>query len=226
MTSQRARPFVIAVDGPSAAGKGTLARRLAAHYGFAFLDTGLLYRAVGLRLIAAGEDPADPAAAAAAACRVTAAELGDPALRGEDVAQAASKVAAVPEVRRVLLGLQRAFAARPALAGGEPAPGIVLDGRDIGTVVCPAADVKIFVTASSEERARRRYKELLDRGDDAIYSRVLQDMKDRDHRDSGRAVSPMVPATDALVIDSTALDADAAFALAADLVDERRKRAV
>jgi cytidylate kinase len=219
------KPFVIAVDGPSAAGKGTLARRLAAHYGFAFLDTGLLYRAVGLRLLRAGQDPADAAAAAAAAALVTPAELGDPALRGEDVAQAASKVAAIPAVRQVLLRLQREFAAHPpVLAGGKPAAGIVIDGRDIGTVVCPAADVKIFVTASPEERARRRHKELLDRGENAIYARVLQDMKDRDSRDSGRAVSPLVPAADALVIDSTALDADAAFAAAVALVDERRRR--
>lgn len=224
MTGAGARPFVIAVDGPSAAGKGTLARRLAAHYGFAFLETGLLYRAVGWRLLAGGQDPADPKAAVAAATQITMADLDDAALRREDVAQAASKVAAIPEVRRQLLGLQRDFAARPTLPDGRPAPGIVLDGRDIGTVVCPDADVKIFVTASVEERARRRYKELLERGENAIYSRVLQDMKDRDNRDSGRVVSPMVPAADALVIDSTALDADAAFAAAVELVDERRGR--
>jgi cytidylate kinase len=218
------RPFVIAVDGPSAAGKGTLARRLAGHYGFAFLDTGLLYRAVGRRLLVAGQDPADPTAAAEAASQVTSADLGHQELRGEAVAQAASKVAAIPEVRRLLLGLQRELAARPpALADGRPAGGIVIDGRDIGTVVCPAADVKIFVTASLEERARRRHRELLDRGEIAIYARVLQDMKDRDSRDSGRAVSPMVPAADALVIDSTALDADAAFATAVALIDERRR---
>lgn len=225
MTASGPPAFVIAVDGPSAAGKGTLARRLAAHYGFAFLDTGLLYRAVGLRLLEAGQDPADPAAAAAAAALVTPADLDRPALRGEDVAQAASKVAAIPAVRQRLLRLQRGFAARPpALPGGRPAAGIVIDGRDIGTVVCPTAEVKIFVTASPEERARRRHKELLDRGENAIYARVLQDMKDRDSRDSGRAVSPMVPAADALVIDSTALDADAAFAAAVALVDERRRR--
>jgi len=225
MTAGAPSTFVIAVDGPSAAGKGTLARRLAAHYGFAFLDTGLLYRAVGLRLLRAGQDPADAAAAASAAALVAPADLADPALRGEDVAQAASKVAAVPAVRQRLLRLQRDFAARPpALAGGRPAAGIVIDGRDIGTVVCPAAEVKIFVTASPDERARRRHKELLDRGENAIYARVLQDMKDRDSRDSGRAVSPMVPAADALVIDSTALDADAAFAAAVALVDERRRR--
>ncbi|GIK98494.1 MAG: cytidylate kinase [Alphaproteobacteria bacterium] len=221
------RPFVIAVDGPSAAGKGTLARRLAAHYGFAFLDTGLLYRAVGRRLLDAGQDPADAAAAAAAAALVTSADLENGSLRGEAVAQAASKVAAIPEVRRVLLILQREFAVRPpALPDGRATAGIVLDGRDIGTVVCPAADVKIFVTASPEERARRRYKELLDRGEDVIYARVLQDMMDRDNRDSGRAASPLVPAADAHVIDSTALDADAAFAAAVALVDEHRRRKV
>lgn len=219
-------PFVIAVDGPSAAGKGTLARRLAAHYGFAFLDTGLLYRAVAQRLLRAGQDPQDPEAAAAAAARITPADLDDPGLRDEAVAQAASKVAAIPEVRQRLLGLQREFAARPPAVSGEgPAPGIVMDGRDIGTVVCPTADVKIFVTASLEERARRRHKELLERGEKTIYARVLQDMKDRDSRDSGRAAAPLVPAADALVIDSTALDADAAFAAALALVEAHRRRA-
>lgn len=223
MTPAKMAPFVVAVDGPSAAGKGTLARRLAAHYGFAFLDTGLLYRAVARRLLREGKDPTDAAAAAAAAAAIAAADLADPALRGEEVAQAASKVAAIPAVRQQLLRLQRSLAENPPpLPDGRPAAGIVLDGRDIGTVVCPGADVKIFVTASPEERARRRHKELLDRGEAAIYSRVLQDMKDRDSRDSGRAVSPLVPAADALVIDSTALDADATFAAAVRLIDQRR----
>lgn len=223
---QEGRPFVVAVDGPSAAGKGTLARRIAAFYGFAYLDTGLLYRATAGRLLRTGGDPADPAAAETAARAVGPAELADPGLRGEAVAQAASRVAAIPAVRRALLDVQRRFAARPpALADGRPAAGAVLDGRDIGTVVCPEADVKIFVTASVEERARRRHKELLGRGDEAIYARVLQDMTDRDARDSGRAAAPLVPASDAIVIDSTALDADAAFAAAVAVVDERRRRA-
>ncbi len=226
-----ARAFVVAVDGPSAAGKGTLARRLAARLGFAFLDSGLLYRAAALRLLRGGRDPGDAPAAAAAATAVEMADLGDPELRSEAIAQAASQVAAIPAVRQALLGLQRAYAARPpaipgAIPGAGAAAGIVIDGRDIGTVVCPDADVKIFVTASVEERARRRHKELLDRGDEAIYSRVLQDMKDRDARDSGRAASPLVPAADAIVIDSTALDADAAFAAALALVDDRRHKAV
>lgn len=225
MTASMAGPFVIAVDGPSAAGKGTLARRLAGHYGFAFLDTGLLYRATARRLLRQGQGPTDEAAAVAAAAQVTPGDLDASDLRGEEVAQTASKVAAIPAVRRRLLVLQREFAARPpALAGGKPAAGIVLDGRDIGTVVCPAADVKIFVTASPEERARRRHRELLGRGENVIYARVLQDMIDRDSRDSGRAVSPLIPAADAFVIDSTALDADAAFAAAVALVDERRRR--
>ncbi len=220
------RPFVIAVDGPSAAGKGTLARRLAAHYRFAFLDSGLLYRATALRLLRDGIDPDDAAAAEAAALTVVPADLAEPALRGDAVAQGASRVAAIPAVRQALLDLQRRFAAvPPPLPDGSPAAGAVLDGRDIGTVVCPRADVKIFVTASPEERARRRHKELLARGDEAIYARVLQDMKDRDARDSGRAASPMVPAADATVIDSTALDADAAFAAAVALVDARRRQA-
>jgi cytidylate kinase len=191
-------PIVIAVDGPAASGKGTLARRLAAHYGLHHLDTGLLYRAVGLRAL---REAMDPLAAAEA---LTLADLAEPALREDSAAQAASRVAVIPAVREALRGLQRRFA-------GEP-PGAVLDGRDIGTVVFPDAPIKIYVDATPEARAQRRHEELREMGLASIYSRVLQDMKERDARDRGRAVAPLTLAKDALVIDSSELDADQVFA--------------
>jgi len=204
--------MIIAIDGPAAAGKGTLARRLAARLNLAYLDTGSIYRAVGLKVLRAGGDPGDPAAAEAAARALTAEELfalqDDPDLRSEATGTAASQVAAQTAVRAALLEFQRTFAARPP--GG--AAGAVLDGRDIGTVVCPDADYKFFITASMEERARRRVKELRDKGIDVIESVVLQDMKDRDARDAQRAVAPLRPADDAIVVDTSELDADAAFA--------------
>ena len=196
----RGEPLVIAVDGPAASGKGTLARRLAAHYGLHHLDTGLLYRAVGLR---AERDALDPVVAAKA---LTMADLADPILREDGTAQAASRVAAMPAVRTALRALQHRFAAEP--------PGAVLDGRDIGTVVFPAAPIKIYVDATPEARAKRRHEELIGRGLASIYSRVLQDMRERDARDRGRTVAPLKPAEDALIIDSSALDADQVFALA------------
>jgi CMP/dCMP kinase len=208
------RAAVVAVDGPAAAGKGTLARRLAVDLDFAFLDTGLLYRATALHLQQAGGATEDAQAAEAAARRVCAADLDDPRLRDEAIAQLASAVAAISQVRTALLQFQRDFAAEPP--GGKP--GAVLDGRDIGTVVCPAAAAKLFVTASIEERARRRVKELRERGVEAIYGAVLQDMQDRDARDSQRRTAPLRPAGDALVLDTTGLDADAAFAKALDYV--------
>jgi cytidylate kinase len=201
--------LVIAIDGPAASGKGTLAKRVARAFGFAHLDTGALYRAVGISVIRAGGDPADAQAAARAARDLHPEDgiLADPALRTDDAAQAASKVAAVPEVREALLDFQRRFAETPP--GG--APGSVLDGRDIGTVVCPSADAKLFVTASVEVRADRRLKELRERGIPAIPSDVLEDMKARDARDSQRAVAPLRPAADAFVLDTSALSADQAF---------------
>jgi cytidylate kinase len=207
--------MIIAIDGPAAAGKGTLARRLADRFGLNYLDTGALYRAVGVAVLRAGGDPADPEAAAGAARSLDPAGLADPALRGEAAGEAASKVAAIPAVRAALLDFQRAYAARP--------PGAVLDGRDIGTVVCPDAQVKIFVTASLERRAERRLKELLDKGVSAIGERVLQEMKDRDARDSARSVAPLVPAADAVLLDTTELDADAAFAAAVQIISQRRR---
>jgi CMP/dCMP kinase len=214
--------MIVAIDGPAAAGKGTLARRLAAHFDFAFLDTGLLYRATALHLIETGRGAEDLAAAEAAARRVNAADLADPRLRGEAVAQLASAVAVIPAVRAALLQFQRDFAASPP-AGKA---GAVLDGRDIGTVVCPAAAAKVYVTASQEERARRRAKELRESGVEAIYGAVLQDMQDRDARDSQRRTAPLRPADDAFVLDTTDLDADAAFAAARDYVASKRVKNV
>jgi CMP/dCMP kinase len=208
---------IVAIDGPSAAGKGTLARRLAAALDFAYLDTGLLYRAVGAKLLARGQAPAEPAAAERAAAELASEDLGRADLRSEAVGQAASEVAAHPEVRAQLLAFQRRFTAAPP--GGKP--GAVLDGRDIGTVVSPEADVKIFLTASPEARAARRSKELRERGEEAIYPRVLQEMLDRDARDSGRAAAPLRPADDAIVIDTTKMDKDAVFERVVAIVRSR-----
>jgi cytidylate kinase len=203
-----ARPRIIAVDGTAAAGKGTLARRLAKHLGFAYLDTGLLYRAVGLKTAAAGGVGSDPETAVAAARTLAFSDLDHPAVRSDQAAAAASQVAAFPAVREALLSYQRSFAERPP----QDAPGAVLDGRDIGTVVCPEADLKLFVTASLEVRVRRRLLELRERGLEAIHAVVLRDMQERDRRDATRAVAPLVPATDAICIDTSDLDPDAVFA--------------
>ena len=208
------RPFVVAIDGPAGSGKGTLARRLADRFGFAHLDTGALYRATALLVLNETGDPALPMAAEAAARRVDLELLADPRLRGDRIAAAASVVAAIPEVRRALLGLQRNFAAHPP----PPARGAVLDGRDIGTVVCPEADVKLFITAGADVRAARRVRELREQGSTAIYESVLQDLNERDARDSGRRAAPLVAAADAEIIDTTALDADAVLERASDLV--------
>jgi cytidylate kinase len=205
-------PFVVAIDGPAASGKGTLARRLAERFGFAHLDTGALYRATAFLVLEETGDPMHPVAAEAAARRVNLKLLADPRLRGDRIAAAASVVAAIPGVRRELLGLQRDFAEHP------PARGAVLDGRDIGTVVCPGADVKLFITAGVDVRAARRVQELWEQGSAAIYENVLQDLNERDARDSGRRAAPLMAAADAEVIDTTALDADAVFERAADLV--------
>jgi cytidylate kinase len=203
--------LVIAVDGPAASGKGTLARRLAAHYGLRHLDTGSLYRVVGLRVVRAGGEPADPAQSAAAAEGITVVDLADPRLRDEEVGQAASIVAAHGTVRAALLDYQRAFAAQP--------PGAVLDGRDVGTVVCPDAKVKIFLEASPEVRAQRRLNELRSRGVESIESRVLEEMRARDARDRRRDVAPLRPAEDAHRIDTSTLDADIVFERAVAIVD-------
>jgi cytidylate kinase len=199
---------VVAIDGPAASGKGTLARRLAAALGYAHLDTGRLYRAVARDLLRAGADLGDHAAAAAAARALDLGSLDDPRLADDGIGQGASIVAAIPAVRAALIDTQRGFAAHPP--GGQA--GAVLDGRDIGTVICPDAEVKLFVDADVAVRARRRWNELRERGEGAIYAAVLQEMKERDARDASRAVSPMAPAEDACRVDTTELDADAAFA--------------
>lgn len=208
-------PRVIAIDGPAAAGKGTLADRLAAHYGYARLDSGRLYRAAARRLIEAGGDGEDAFEAARAARDVTAKELSDPALGTDQVATVASKIAAYPEVRQALLDFQRRFAQTPP----DSAPGAVIDGRDIGTVVCPDADIKFFVTASLEARAERRLKELREKGLDSIKARVLKDMRERDNRDQSRSEAPLTQAEDAHLLDTTGLNADEAFEAARKIID-------
>lgn len=205
--------MIVTVDGPVAAGKGTLARRLAKHFGFHYLDTGALYRAVARRLLAAGEDPSDAAAAVRAARALTPEELDNPGLRAEGVGEAASIVSAHPAVRAALLAYQRRVAAKP--------PGAVLDGRDIGTVVCPEADVKLFVTASVEARARRRIRELEAQGAAVDEAQVLAALERRDARDSARAVAPLKPAADAHLLDTSKMDIETAFRAAQDIVASR-----
>jgi len=211
------RGVVITIDGPVAAGKGTLARRIARDRGYAYLDTGSLYRAAALRLIRAGADRDDPDAAAAAAATIDPADLDDPALRDEAVGNLASKVAAMPEVRRTLLDYQRNFASHPP--GG--AAGAVLDGRDTGTVVCPDADAKLFVTATMDVRARRRYLELKSKGADVDEATVRADLEARDARDSARTVAPLTPAADAYLLDTSNLAIDSAFQAAKAFVDDK-----
>ncbi len=202
--------MIITVDGPAGSGKGTLARHLAAHLGYAHLDTGKLYRAVGLAVLQAGASPDDPEAAIATARALDPCEIGDQALSSDQAAQAASKVAAVPAVRAILLDFQRDFARNPP---GQ-ARGAVLDGRDTGTIVCPDAEVKFYVTAAAEIRADRRHRELLARGEPSIYSTALADIRARDRRDMTRAVAPLRPAADAVLIDTSEFDADAVFTTA------------
>jgi cytidylate kinase len=203
---------IIAIDGPAAAGKGTLARRLAAELGLPYLDTGLLYRAVGRRVLDAGGEPADPDAAATAARTLQATDLDRTDLRGPVADAAAAAVAAIPSVRAALLDFQRNFATE---RGG------VLDGRDIGTVIFPAAAVKLFVTASLAERARRRWLELQAKGVAAELATVEADMKARDAQDAARAAAPLRPADDAVLLDTTGKDPDAAFAEALHIAHAR-----
>jgi CMP/dCMP kinase len=200
--------MIIAIDGPAGAGKGTLGRRLSESLGFAYLDTGLLYRTVGAALLESGAAMHDAQAAEQIANSLKAdAVVSAPRLRTEQVGQAASAVAAMPGVRAALLAFQRAFAALPPGA----AKGAILDGRDIGTVICPDADLKLYLTASSETRARRRFEELRAAGEPSIYADILKDVEERDERDIGRADAPLKPAVDAVVIDTTHLSADAVF---------------
>jgi cytidylate kinase len=212
------RTMIIALDGPAAAGKGTLARSLAQRLNLAYLDSGSLYRATGLAVLEAGGDPADPKAAETAARTLDSSRYDSADLRREAVADAASKVAAIPAVRAALLYFQRHFAHHPP--GGKA--GAVLDGRDIGTVVCPDAPIKIFVTASLEERSRRRVKELRDKGETVIEARVFADMAARDARDSGRGVAPLKAADDAFVLDTSTLNAEDALAAAMAYIESKQ----
>jgi cytidylate kinase len=199
--------FAVAIDGPAAAGKGTISRAVAAHFGFAHLDTGLLYRAVGAKVLEGAD-----AIEAAEALRAEDLQAGN--LRSAEVAQAASKVAVIPEVRAALVDFQRAFARRDG--------GAVLDGRDIGTVICPDAEVKIFVTASPEVRAKRRFLELQAAGSTMSLDEVLADVLARDARDSERATAPMKPAEGALILDTSEMTIDEAVAAATKAIAARR----
>ncbi len=210
--------IVIAIDGPAASGKGTLARRLAEALDYAWLDTGLLYRAVGYAVAKNGGDPADPALAIPVAQTIdVTALMNDASLRSDEAGQFASQCSAIPEVRTALLNFQRDFAAKPP--GNKK--GAVLDGRDIGTVICPKATLKLYITASPEVRAERRLKELTAQGQSLSFSEVLADIKARDGRDMNRVTAPLKPADDAIVIDTSHLDADKAFDSALALVRAR-----
>ena len=205
--------MIIAIDGPAASGKGTLGKRLAHHYGYRHLDTGVIYRAVAKALMDIGAELTDEARAVAVAMELDPEKFGDPVLKTQKVGDAASVVSAIPKVREALIHFQRQFADGP--------PGAVLDGRDIGTVVCPDADAKLFLTATREARAARRFKELQGGGGAAIYERVLQEMIRRDARDSERRTAPLERAADAFALDTTALDADAAFEAARHFIETK-----
>ena len=213
MSGAAPKPLVLAIDGPAASGKGTLARRLAAHFGLPHLDTGLLYRATARALMDRGERLDDAEAAAAAAAGLDVDGLQEERLRGAEMGEAASVVAAIPQVRAALIDLQRRFAAGPA--------GAVLDGRDIGTVICPDASVKLYVTASVEARAGRRYRELEQKGGAPSLETVLADISRRDARDSGRPDAPLAAAADAVILDTTGLGVAEALAAAIAIVEER-----
>jgi cytidylate kinase len=205
--------MIIAIDGPAASGKGTLGRRVAEHFGFAHLDTGLIYRAVARDVLARGGPLDDAALATACARELDPVTLSDPTLRLNGIGEAASIVAGIPAVRAALLEFQRAFARRP--------PGAVLDGRDIGTIVCPDADVKIFVTADPQVRAHRRYLERQALGDAVSYEDVLELIRQRDARDASRQSAPMVAAPDAILLDTTDLDIEATFEAAVGLIKRK-----
>ena len=204
--------LVIAVDGPAASGKGTLSRKIAKHFGLAYLDTGSLYRGVALMALEAGLDVDDVAGLTALTRSLSEDVWLDPRIREPGVGDAASKIASIPEIRASLLSFQRDFAHRP--------PGAVLDGRDIGTVVCPEADVKLFVTASQEERAQRRFKELFNAGKDVTLEEIAADIQRRDERDASRQEAPLKQSGDAHLLDTTNLDIEAAMSAAVALINQ------
>ena len=208
------RPLIIAIDGPAASGKGTLGRRLAAHYGLLHLDTGLTYRAVAQALLQAGLPLDNEALAAEAAANIDFSKLDREKLSQHEIGEAASQIAVMPAVREALVDAQRRFSSAPQ--------GVVLDGRDIGTVVCPDADVKLYITASPETRARRRHAEIVNRGGSVDLKTVLSDIRQRDARDRERADSPLKPARDAHLIDTTSMDIETAFGTVLDLVERFR----
>ncbi|MDI9848353.1 (d)CMP kinase [Rhodoblastus sp. 17X3] len=210
--------MIIAIDGPAASGKGTIARRLAAHFGLPHLDTGLLYRATARVLLDQGSKLDDIENAVSAARGLALLDFEEDRLRGREMGEAASVVAAIPQVRAALIDMQRAFAARPQ--------GAVLDGRDIGTVIAPDANIKIFVTASPEIRAQRRSLELRGRGEKVDYPAILEDIRKRDRRDSERADAPLMPADDATILDTTDLNVEGAFAAALDIVGRAQREAL
>jgi len=205
--------MIIAIDGPAASGKGTIARRLAAHYGLPHLDTGLLYRATARSLMERGERLENVDAAISAARGLALNDFDETQLRGAEMGEAASIMGAMPQVRAVLLDLQRQFAARQE--------GAILDGRDIGSIICPNADVKIFVTAQSETRAQRRALELKSRGEKVDFAAVLADIQKRDERDSSRSSAPLIMASDAIRLDTTGLDVEKSFAAAIAIVENK-----
>ncbi|SHJ96815.1 (d)CMP kinase [Aureimonas altamirensis] len=205
------KPLTIAIDGPAAAGKGTLAKRISAHYGLPYLDTGLLYRAVGRLAADSGIDLDDADAVGRIALTLDTDQLDDGSLRGREAGERASRVAVHPQVRAALIDVQRRFASAPE--------GAVLDGRDIGTVICPDARVKIFVTASPEVRARRRTDELSAKGRDVSYETILAEVRERDTRDAGRVAAPLKPAADAHLLDTSEMDIESAFRAACGLID-------
>ena len=206
--------MIIAIDGPAASGKGTLGKRLAHHYGYRHLDTGVIYRAVAYALLEAGSDLANEALAVAAALELDPEKFGNPILKTQKVGDAASVVSAIPKVREVLISFQRQFAADP--------PGAVLDGRDIGTVICPNADVKIFVVADPHVRARRRTLEVIGRGEAEDEAAVLADILKRDERDQNRATAPLKAAPDAYLLDNSQLDIESGVRAAIDIVEAVR----
>jgi len=208
--------MIIAIDGPAASGKGTIAKQIASVYGLHHLDTGLLYRAVAKAVLDAGHSPDDAAQATAAAVALDPKQFDEKALKAKAITEASSVVAAIPQVREALINYQRAFATKP--------PGAVLDGRDIGTVIAPGADVKLFVVATPEVRAKRRALELRRRGDDADEQEVLDDLLRRDERDAKRTAAPLSQAPDAHLLDTTTLSVDAAFRAAIKIIEDVRSR--